>query len=348
MNLINFYYLFGQFVTVFLLIFVPLYLLYISVWKYGIIPFLSKNHLFKPQKDSWAIVTGCTEGIGREFALQLAKKGYNLCLISRNQAKLIKLKDEIYNKFSQCEQVKTIAFDFSSIEYEKLDKELESISRVDCLVNNVGVMVCEDSCPEFFHLQSAVDIHNNIKINIFTATHLIHTLSSIMENQKNGATIINVSSMIGIWPSPLYSVYSSTKRYVDIFSRSLAWEYASKKIIVYSLVMGTAGTRLNPFSRQLFSISSHNYVSSVLKSIRKSESSAGCWLHEIAIFLYTWIPILSWSSDLNVTNLNRVKMRLRKKMYHLKGKQITYGKSTDFRDDIISRIFKIFDFQPDT
>lgn len=348
MNQTDFYYLFGQFVTTVFLIFIPLCLLYKSLWKYGIISFLSKNHRFKPQKDSWAIVTGCTEGIGREFALQLAKKGYNMCLISRNQVKLSKLKDEIHRMYSQCGQVKVIAFDFSSTEYEKLDKELKNIPKIDCLVNNVGVMVGEDSCPEFFHLQSPVDIHNNLKINIFTATHLIHSLSSIMENQDNGGTIINVSSLLGFWPSPLYSVYSSTKRYIDMFSRSLGSEYSGKKVTVFSLVMGTAGTRLNPFSRQLFSISSQNYVSSVLRSARKSESSAGCWLHEIAMLLYSWIPILSWSSDLNVTNLNRVKMTLRKKMYHLKGKQITYGQTKDFRGDIFSWIFRIFDFEPDT
>ncbi len=39
-------------------------------------------------KDSWAVVTGCTEGIGKALALELARRGFNLVLIGRNKSKL--------------------------------------------------------------------------------------------------------------------------------------------------------------------------------------------------------------------------------------------------------------------
>jgi 17beta-estradiol 17-dehydrogenase / very-long-chain 3-oxoacyl-CoA reductase len=41
------------------------------------------------------VVTGCTDGIGREFALQLAEKGFNIVLVSRNPDKLAKVATEI-------------------------------------------------------------------------------------------------------------------------------------------------------------------------------------------------------------------------------------------------------------
>lgn len=43
----------------------------------------------------WALVTGCTEGIGKEYARQLAARGLNIVLVSRNQAKLESVKQEL-------------------------------------------------------------------------------------------------------------------------------------------------------------------------------------------------------------------------------------------------------------
>ena len=46
-------------------------------------------------KDSWAVVTGCTEGIGKGLAIELASRGFNLVLISRNITKLDAVAKEI-------------------------------------------------------------------------------------------------------------------------------------------------------------------------------------------------------------------------------------------------------------
>ena len=43
----------------------------------------------------WAIVTGASEGIGKEFALQLARSGFNVCISSRSMAKLEQVQQEI-------------------------------------------------------------------------------------------------------------------------------------------------------------------------------------------------------------------------------------------------------------
>ena len=54
-----------------------------------------KKNILIPHPNDWAIVTGSTDGIGLEYARQLAKKGYNLLLLSRTQAKLEKVREEI-------------------------------------------------------------------------------------------------------------------------------------------------------------------------------------------------------------------------------------------------------------
>ena len=54
-----------------------------------------KNDNFVKRFGKWAIVTGCTQGIGKAYAIELATKGMNLVLISRNQNKLEDLEKHI-------------------------------------------------------------------------------------------------------------------------------------------------------------------------------------------------------------------------------------------------------------
>lgn len=61
----------------------------------------------------WAVVTGSTDGIGKAYAMELAKKNFNVVLISRSQNKLDEVAKEIGEKFDHIE-VRTISFDFTN------------------------------------------------------------------------------------------------------------------------------------------------------------------------------------------------------------------------------------------
>ena len=58
-----------------------------------------------------------------------------------------------------------------------------------------------------------------------------------MVERKSGV-VINISSLSGLMPTPLLSVYSASKSYVDIFSRGLCEEYKNKGITVQSVAPG--------------------------------------------------------------------------------------------------------------
>lgn len=71
--------------------------LLLAAWTFKIIAFITRNTL-RCQKniyglyglgDTWAVVTGGSDGIGEQFCLQLAQKGFNICIISRNKSKMI-------------------------------------------------------------------------------------------------------------------------------------------------------------------------------------------------------------------------------------------------------------------
>lgn len=52
----------------------------------------------KKRYGQWAVITGATDGIGLEYARQLAARGHSLILVGRNQSKLEKVREELLNK----------------------------------------------------------------------------------------------------------------------------------------------------------------------------------------------------------------------------------------------------------
>ena len=122
---------------------------------------------------TWAVVTGSTDGIGLEYARQLAAKGYNLLLLSRNPAKLAKVADEIRARHPD-NKVKVLAVDFTRTDiWEPIANELKSLEEIHVLVNNVGI-VYPNERPEYFtkipNLHQFID--NIINVNIFACTRL--------------------------------------------------------------------------------------------------------------------------------------------------------------------------------
>ena len=69
--------------------------------------------------DSYALITGSTDGLGKSYAKELARRGLNIVLVARNEEKLISVKQEIENQFGV--SVKYIQYDFlNSANYEGL------------------------------------------------------------------------------------------------------------------------------------------------------------------------------------------------------------------------------------
>ena len=95
---------------------------------------------------------------------------------------------------------------------------------IGILVNNVGVAYDE---IQYFHNLSEEKILNMILVNIAAMTLMTKMILPKMEAKKKGA-IINVASVAAFAPSPLTSMYSATKAYVDFLSRGLSYEYKDK------------------------------------------------------------------------------------------------------------------------
>jgi 17beta-estradiol 17-dehydrogenase / very-long-chain 3-oxoacyl-CoA reductase len=87
------------------------------------------------------VVTGCTEGIGRSFVLEFARRGFNIVLISRNREKLesvarqvASINAKVLTHIIVADFTKSYESDF----YERIDQQLKDLD-VSVLVNNVGL-----------------------------------------------------------------------------------------------------------------------------------------------------------------------------------------------------------------
>ena len=165
---------------------------------------------------SWAVVTGCTDGIGKAYAEQLAKRGLNIVLISRTLEKLQEQAKFITDKYKV--ETKVIAVDFTEQNsiYTTIRNELGDLD-IGVLVNNVGMSY---KYPEFFDIygESDKDLSNLINCNITSLTKVTAIVLPNMVKKRKGI-IINNASGSGRIPTPLLTVYSATKAYVDFFSR---------------------------------------------------------------------------------------------------------------------------------
>ena len=70
----------------------------LQVIKTYLLPLLQQEEDFVKKYGKWAVVTGCTQGIGTSYVHELAKRGMNLVLISKNQIKLSELEEHLKQK----------------------------------------------------------------------------------------------------------------------------------------------------------------------------------------------------------------------------------------------------------
>ncbi|KAM7464704.1 hypothetical protein LguiA_032825 [Lonicera macranthoides] len=237
---------------------------------------------------SWALVTGPTDGIGKAFAFELARKGLNLVLVGRNPNKLNDVSTEIQSKYGKI-KTKNVVVDFSGDLTEGIKRIGEAIEglEVGILINNAGI-----SYPyaRYFHEVEEELLNNLIKVNVEGSAKVTKAVLPGMIERKRGAIVNIGSGAATVVPSdPLYAVYAATKAFVDQFSRCLYVEYKKSGIDVQCQVPLYVATKMASIKSSSFFVpSATGYARAALRWVGYDPRCTPYWPHSLIwAFIYS-------------------------------------------------------------
>lgn len=168
-----------------------------------------------------AVVTGASQGVGREIALILAKKGWNIVIVARSADKLESVKKDVLQESPDC-AVYVCPCDLAS--NDGPEKILDFCNRnsldVDLLINNAGCGLFGES------VELGKNVLPMLNLNITALTRMCALFGKIMKDRGSGS-ILNIGSIAGNQPSSYFASYAATKSYV--FNYSLALRYELKR-----------------------------------------------------------------------------------------------------------------------
>ncbi|XP_073998008.1 very-long-chain 3-oxoacyl-CoA reductase-like isoform X1 [Rhodnius prolixus] len=227
----------------------------------------------------WAVVTGSTDGIGKEFAKKLASKGVDICLISRTEEKLKTTAKEIGDTYGV--KTKYIVADFTYTDvYENIRENLAGMD-IGILVNNVGI-VADNFAP--FSERSEQLIRDQINVNILPLALMTSIVTPCMIEKKRGL-IVNMGSLIAEVPIPLLTLYCSTKAFMSMFGACVSYELKEHNIQMKTLTPGFIITKFSlKFNKIVllikkiapcFVLNTNRFVNSAFVTLR-SGSSTNC------------------------------------------------------------------------
>ena len=263
------------------------------IWKFilqFIVPLFGYTHDLRKYGE-WAVVTGCTDGIGLQYALQLAAKGFNIVLISRSEEKLQTVSREVTEKFNV--KTKVIVYDFGKVDgYKNIAKELEDLD-IGILVNNVGTTY-EKQTPSavgtiygepIFSECDLQKIFDVITINTFSCVGMSHAVIQGMCKRKRGL-MIHVSSVASQIDYSFMVVYKATKIFMNKFVKCLSYE--NEGIIDHQLLVpGLVETKLSNMKATFFVCpTAEDYVKSAIRTIGFADFTSGYWSHKLSEILF--------------------------------------------------------------
>lgn len=247
------------------------------------------NKYCDPTGESWAVVTGATDGIGLGFCEELTRLGFNLVLISRNPEKLQKTVQDLqaYRTAAHKDaKFMTIAFDFKDSgdqkKFGEMTAKLENLD-IGLLVNNVGT---SDMNP--IHLFPYAQLVDIVNINVTSMVVLTAHVLKAMSVRRGRSAVINLSSFMGEGALPFLSLYAGSKAFNLRFSEGVSMEYPNVDVMCLKPMFVES-----PLSRQKkgFGVPDRRECArDALRELRWEYETYGYISHRIIAYLLRMIP----------------------------------------------------------
>ncbi len=267
---------------------------------------LPKYHHSSNSGLPWAIVTGATDGIGKEFAHELALAEFNVVLHGRNLAKLQRVRHDLESEFSHL-QFRVIQLDASFGPPEsnvKMQEAVDSLRdlHITILINNVGTAMKSNGVDlEEVILSTTEQLDELINVNARFMTQFTCKILPLLLSHKGPALIMTLGSMAA-HGMPNTIVYGAGKAFDLAFSRGLRRELSVKWKAVEVLAIQVAEVTATEHDRTPATIwrpTAKQFARGSLGMIGCGEEEvAGYWSHGILVWFMDIIP--TWVKDWSV------------------------------------------------
>ena len=183
------------------------------------------------------IVTGASSCIGQQVAISCSKMGAKVALIGRNVERLEETRQQL-----EGDGHVVVSYDLTDLEHQKemVTRIVAQMGAIDGLVNCAGI-----STVLPFKLMTPDKLEEFFKTNVYATIELTRQVLNIKNVNKQGASVIFFASVMGCVGENAKSLYSLTKGALISGCRSLAIEYAPKKIRFNVVSPGVIETSIN-------------------------------------------------------------------------------------------------------
>jgi uncharacterized protein len=189
-------------------------------------------------RDTLAVITGASAGIGRVFAERLAQRGFHLVLIGRDGARHEKVAAELSRDYRIAARVITADLSVEA-DIERVARDLADGPEVSVLVNNAGF-----GTQGRLHQIAAEPQARMLRLHTLAPMLLTHAVLPRMVARGAG-WVINVSSVAAFGYSAGNVNYSATKAYLTRFTEALDVELAGTGVVVQALCPGFVRTEFH-------------------------------------------------------------------------------------------------------
>jgi len=190
-------------------------------------------------RKNWALVTGASGGIGRDLALLLAQRGYDLMLVARSEDKLQALAQEIESKYQRSTRV--IAQDlgvYGSVS-QLMNRIGTDVADIEVLVNNAGFGVSGEFADTEAHRLGEM-----VQLNVTSLMELTRAVLPSMLSRRCGY-IMNIASVVAFQPCPHFAVYGATKAFVLSMTQALQVELSGSGVSATAVCPGSTATEFH-------------------------------------------------------------------------------------------------------
>jgi len=247
--------------------------------------FFVYRHFLRRGKDlttfgEYAIITGATDGLGKEMARIIAKK-MKVILIARNPEKLEEVKKEIGAH-------ETVVIDFSTnFDSTPLINAIKD-KEIGLLINNVGGTI--GKLPDYFTCLSEKELVEISRVNCDSMVRMTRIVLPQMLERKKG-NIVNIGSISGVpnYSGGLLTQYAASKAFMLHFTHNLAAEIRGSGVHIEVHNPGIFCTKLSRCRRpNLFAPSVETQATRCVQCIGYEHQVSPYWMHDIQCWIVTF------------------------------------------------------------